>query len=295
LTRTPVRNDLWHDHCPLCGHADTAGMGKVPLLEDTVYSTHAVELEKVPEIWKCRNCASWFTQNAVPEATARSLYATGNSGSRWVAEPFEAAKSPELIRELDRHIGAGKTVLDIGCSTGELLDFAKGRGALTSGMDFSESCRPTVTGKGHRFGTSLADFSNERFDVVTAFDVIEHLYDFPGFMESMANLLKPGGKFIVLTGDISSLGARYCGSRWWYLRYPEHIVFPSRRVFDLHASVMYLERTVRTYASVGYRVSFLPALRASISLGVSGRYDGLPSLGPDHMLLTLSLPRKSEQ
>ena len=282
-----VTNDFRRQRCPACGDPAIAEVGKVRAAHDVEYSTHAIVLERVPEIWACRACGSWFTQNAVPPETSQSLYSSGSSGARWVAEPFEKAKDPALLAEFDRHITRAARVLDIGCSAGQLLDYAKARGAETCGMDYSAACGDTIKRKGHRFATALSEFDGERFDVVTAFDVIEHVYDLPRFFVGVAHLLEPGGKFIVLTGDIGSLGARICGSRWWYLRYPEHIVFPSRRFFGSQPAGLRLERTVRTYASVGYRVPFLHALRIAAALAMRGNYDGLPALGPDHLLMVL--------
>ena len=113
MTATSVRNDLWREQCPVCGNAVIDQIGKVPVSGDVEYSTHSVVLERVPEIWKCHACGSWFTQNAVPEATALALYASGNSGTRWLAEPFETAKNIELVGEFDRHIGAQTKILPI--------------------------------------------------------------------------------------------------------------------------------------------------------------------------------------
>lgn len=288
MTDTFVKNDLRWPRCPVCGDADIYEAGKIPIAGEIKYSTHSIRLERAPEIWKCRGCESWFTQNAIPKETSELLYASGDSGTRWTAEPFEKAKNSELTREFDRNVGAGCRLLDIGCSTGLLLDYAKKRGATTFGMDFSEACGAQVAGKEHRFAMSLSEFSDEQFDVITAFDVIEHVYDLAGFLRSSARMLRPGGKLIVLTGDIGCIGARLCRNRWWYLQYPEHIVFPSHKFFETRLEQLRLERTVRTYASIGYRVPLLSALRASLSLAMDGRYEGLPSLGPDHMLLTLS-------
>jgi len=287
LTTNPVRNNFLRQYCPACGDPAIAEIGKVPASATVEYSTHKICLERVPEIWKCRACGSWFTQNAVPPDTSQLLYSSGSSGARWAAEPFAQAKGPELIAEFNRHVAARTRILDIGCSTGELLDYAKARGAETCGTDFSAACGEIVRQKGHRFAAALPELGAERFDVVTAFDVIEHIYDLPGFLANVARVLKSGGKLIILTGDIGSIGARICGSRWWYLRYPEHILFPSRWYFGSRPAGLRLERTVRTYASVGYRVPFLHALRAAASLAMRGSYEGLPALGPDHILLVL--------
>lgn len=287
MTRTLVRNDLRRASCPACGARRLAPIGEVPAQTATGYSTHAIELERRPEIWRCLACGSWFTQNAVPEDVSRTLYATGASGDRWTAEPFKEAKGPELLAEFDRHVGAGTRLLDVGCSTGQLLDYAKGRGAQTWGTDFSAACRDVNEGKGHHFATSLEDFGAEQFDVVAAFDVIEHSYDLPGFLASLARALKAGGSLLVLTGDIASFSARLCRNRWWYARYPEHIVFPSRRYFGSLPAGLRLERIVRTYASVGYRVPCPYAARAAASLWLRGAYEGLPAIGPDHLLAVL--------
>lgn len=273
--------------CPICGDPTSSALGQVSFAGKTEYSSHQIELELVPEIWKCLACGSWFTQNAVPQEISQALYASGSSGERWTAEVFEKAKLPELIAEVDRHVTTGTRLLDVGCSSGQLLDYAKSRGAETWGMDFSTDCGRVITGKGHRFVSSLADLGAQRFEVVTAFDVIEHLYDAPSFLEDVARLLGPGGKLIVLTGDIASLSARLCGSRWWYLRYPEHIVFPSRRFFRGEPAGFKLERIVRTYASAGYRESPLQVARRALSLLIRRAYEGLPALGPDHMLVVL--------
>lgn len=287
MKRTPVRNDLRRQSCPACGDAGIALLGEVSAPTATEYSTHAIALERKPEIWSCRSCGSWFTQNAVPQEVSRALYATGTSGERWTAEPFEAAKGPELIAEFDRHVGAGTRLLDVGCSTGQLLDYAKARGATTWGVDFSAACREVNERKGHRFATALDEVAAERFDVVSAFDVIEHSYDLTGFLAALASVLRPGGMLLVLTGDIGSPSARFCRNRWWYLRYPEHIVFPSRRYLERRPPGLRLERVVRTFASVGYRVPYLNAVRTTVSLWLRHAYEGLPSIGPDHMLAVL--------
>jgi len=287
LSRLLVCNDLRRSTCAACGDARISPIGEVPPQPATEYSTHAITLERAPEIWCCRGCGSWFTQNAVPQEVSRQLYATGMSGERWTAEAFAAAKGAELLAEFDRHVGAGTRLLDVGCSTGQLLDYARARGAQTWGMDFSAACREVNERKGHRFVTALDELTAERFDVVSAFDVIEHSYDVPGFLAALARVLRPGGSLLVLTGDITSLSARLCGNRWWYLRYPEHIVFPSRRFLATRPASLRLERVVRTYASVGYRTPVLRAARTAASLWLRRAYEGLPAIGPDHLLAVM--------
>jgi SAM-dependent methyltransferase len=184
-------------------------------------------------------------------------------------------------------MGKGREVLDIGCSSGTLLDYAKAKGAATAGVDPSAACGELVTAKGHRFATTLTNFVGQRFDVITAFDVVEHIYNLSGFFDSVAHLMKPGGVLVILTGDVDCMEARFCGSRWWYSSYPEHVVFPSRRFFASRPAGLRLQRTVRTYASLGYRVPLRASLWTLLALTYRGKYAGLPSLGPDHLFLVL--------
>jgi SAM-dependent methyltransferase len=65
--------------------------------------------------------------------------------------------------------------------------------------------------------TETADLPRGFFDVVTMWDVIEHLTDPLGELVRVRDLLKPGGYLVVHTIDIGSLFARLMGSRWPWL------------------------------------------------------------------------------
>ncbi len=75
------------------------------------------------------------------------------------------------------------SVLDVGCSTGELLDFFKKRGTLTvSGCDISDEARDACTSKGILFEKVDLDRRNlalpyldNSFDVTICTHVLEHL------------------------------------------------------------------------------------------------------------------------
>ena len=62
-------------------------------------------------------------------------------------------------------------------------------------------------------------------DVITMFDVIEHL---PQPRESLAlcvRYLKPGGVIVITTGDFGSLAARWAGTKWRLMTPPQHLWF----------------------------------------------------------------------
>ena len=68
-----------------------------------------------------------------------------------------------------------------------------------------------------------APFRRESFDVITCFDVLEHLYEPRQVMTRVSEWLKPGGIFYVLVPNLDSAEARVFGSYWHGLELPRHL------------------------------------------------------------------------
>jgi len=94
-------------------------------------------------------------------------------------------------------------VLDIGCFDGFFVRKMRDHGIDAYGVDFN---RRAIADGAQRFSLgdrlsnkSAADLLAEgrRFDVVTMFEVIEHLDDFTQVISDCIALLKPGGHFII--------------------------------------------------------------------------------------------------
>jgi SAM-dependent methyltransferase len=68
-----------------------------------------------------------------------------------------------------------------------------------------------------------APFPAGFFDVVTAFDVLEHVYDPREFLRKVMEWLKPGGIFHALVPNVASWEARLFGSYWFGLDLPRHL------------------------------------------------------------------------
>jgi SAM-dependent methyltransferase len=70
------------------------------------------------------------------------------------------------------------------------------------------------------------------FDVVSAFDLIEHVPDPRAFLRRCAGLLKPGGTLIISTPDTGHLLRFLMRSRWPMLQPMQHLFLFSRRSFE---------------------------------------------------------------
>jgi 2-polyprenyl-3-methyl-5-hydroxy-6-metoxy-1,4-benzoquinol methylase len=100
-----------------------------------------------------------------------------------------------------RGIGAarpGLRVLDVGCSSGAWLEVAASEGMKATGVELGEATAEGARRRGLdvRTGTldeAFPEDSEERFDVITFWDVLEHLRDPRRELTLAAHLLAPGG------------------------------------------------------------------------------------------------------
>ena len=118
----------------------------------------------------------------------------------------------ERIRLLERFCGklAKKKILDIGCGNGDFLSVAKEAGANCFGTEFSEKLKKiTIERVGIPvYSESLEKFPEKDFDIITIFDVIEHIEKPIPFMAAVYNLLKNGGYILVYTPNFDSFSIK---------------------------------------------------------------------------------------
>ncbi|HHV61683.1 MAG TPA: glycosyltransferase [Firmicutes bacterium] len=108
-------------------------------------------------------------------------------------------------------------LLDVGCATGKFMTLALRAGWDVEGIDVSPFAVQVARKKGlkvHLGTVESLTLPPESFDVVTAFDVLEHVPDIRSFLEAIYTILKPGGKLILLSPDAGSFRAIAMAERW---------------------------------------------------------------------------------
>lgn len=124
-----------------------------------------------------------------------------------------------------------KTLLDIGCFTGDFLDIAKEHGFETYGFDTLSEALSSISDRHHVWSGSLfaAPRNLPRFDLVTLNDTIEHIADYKHeLLFIRKRLLRKKGVLFITTPDATSSVARLMGYRWGALDGHEHLLVYSK-------------------------------------------------------------------
>jgi SAM-dependent methyltransferase len=131
---------------------------------------------------------------------------------------------------LKRTSGPGK-VLDVGCGAGGFLSGMFKQGWQTHGMEIN----PRIASKVHRnlrLDIVLADsldqaYASSTFDLITFWDVLEHLSDPRRALEEASRIGRSSGMLIISLPNPDSLEARWFGHSWAGWDIPRHLwLFP---------------------------------------------------------------------
>jgi len=133
-------------------------------------------------------------------------------------------------------------LLDVGCSSGAFLKTATALGYCAQGVEPSAPAVRTAQEAGLDVRQGLlqdANYPAESFDVVTLFEVIEHLKEPQVLLTEIQRVLRPGGILLIGTGNAASWSAQVMGAQWEYFdidRHGGHISFFSPQSLALLAS-----------------------------------------------------------
>ena len=211
--------------CPNCGRDDftvtfNSNMGEADLQKDikTVYmlweDTHGRYV-------KCKNCHLIYVNPIEKASKINGDYSKmGNTDALIIrGSRLRAAKSQlGLIKKYK----SGTTLLDIGCGEGFFLFNASKAGYTTKGIEISQDAAEYA---GREFGLDVEakpfeelQFPDNYFDVVTLWQVLEHVPYPLIVLKEVHRILKPEGLLATSTPDIESILAKILRRKWWNLR-----------------------------------------------------------------------------
>jgi 2-polyprenyl-3-methyl-5-hydroxy-6-metoxy-1,4-benzoquinol methylase len=187
--------------------------------------------------------------------------------------PFVRADKPRL--------------LEIGCGSGDFLIEAQSRGFEVEGLEYSEHA---ATAANTRLGCQAVRVGSpeeeclaaNQYDVITAFDVIEHLRDPKKSLSSLSAALKPRGLLVIATPSLDSWSRRLLGRLWMEYK-TEHLTYFSRSSLK------------RLFQVTGFETVEFSRNYKVLSLGyVSAHFDRypVPIIGPILRCFRAILPSK---
>jgi SAM-dependent methyltransferase len=189
--------------CNLCGASEQRAVYSMP---DSVY--HEDEYFTVVE---CPGCGLGFL-NPRPTASEMQRY--------YPAEFYDG-----FDRERDFHEGryraeaafiqsvtgtqGSRVLLDVGCANGDFPRHMRTRGWEVEGVEISCTSRPIADFEVYRSEFPHIPVHEPRYDVVTAWAVLEHVHDPMAYFRKASDVLKPNGAFIFLVTNFKSASSRH--------------------------------------------------------------------------------------
>jgi len=146
-----------------------------------------------------------------------------------------------LIRQIVKYTEIdNKKVLDIGANTGSFLEAVKRKTPTAYGIEPSKEAALYCQNRGFQVENAVinnATLENNFFDIVTMWDVVEHLYDPKGDLLRIYSTIRPGGYLFVSTHDFDGLFSMLTGKRYPMLMYQHFYHFSKKTLSKMARSV----------------------------------------------------------
>jgi SAM-dependent methyltransferase len=278
--------------CPMCGADDGE-----PLVSTADHMNPGPERF---QMLSCRACGHLYqSPRPSPETIGRYYPNDYHAFQPAIADLPSPLRRLELRsyyatrrRMVERAAGRHGRILDVGCATGNFLDAMRGAGWRAQGVEPSPEASAYAR---ERLGLDVitgrleqADLPRAAFDVVTFWDVLEHVHEPRATLARAAELLRPGGVLILGLPNPDSLEAGLLGPHWIGWDLPRHLNLfrPARLRAQLGQHGMIVERI--SSPMHGYAVLVMSLEQRAKAAGKDQRLIGkLLRLPPARLLAAL--------
>ena len=232
-------------HCTSCGDnriqllfPQTTHLAR--FLENSTYSITEPSSGIHGDIYRCITCNTAFIDHTPIAKALLTHYKNQAIDATYIDTENGRRKTfKRIIKKLRNFASPSKNtaILDIGCGPGFFISEAEKVGYHASGADIASTSV--------NFAKNIADisqiqtietldpqtlFPNTKFNVITAFDFIEHTPNPQHFFETVSAKLKNGGILALTLPIIDSPGAKMFGKNWHALL-PSHLTYFSQESF----------------------------------------------------------------
>ena len=214
-----VTSHLIEVPCPVCTSTRST---QVLAVKDYVHRI----TEDTFGVRRCQVCGVGFLS---PRPSARDIgsfypnefyWSFEESATPLTATDVLARRRAQIANKLRclAHLESGR-LLDIGAMKGEFVYAALEAGWRAEGVEFAGSI-PNLFNVPIRYGEFLdMEFAPAKFDCVTMWAALEHVYEPRAYVRRIAQLLADGGTFLGVVTNFNSLQARFLRAD----DYPRHL------------------------------------------------------------------------
>lgn len=213
------------DQCPVCGSEKQHAFLEA---ED-----HNVSNDQF-KIVECDDCSFRFTNPIPTEESIGEYYKSENyvshSGTKkgFVNKVYHIVRNRAIKQKenLASKNSNGKSILDIGCGTGDFLGYCKSKNWKTLGLEPDDSARKIALENNKVEAKELGhlyQLEENSFDVISMWHVLEHVYNLNQDIEQYKKILKKSGTLIVAVPNCSSKDAEHYKSNWAAYDLPIHL------------------------------------------------------------------------
>ncbi|MFW6118468.1 MAG: class I SAM-dependent methyltransferase [Chloroflexota bacterium] len=232
---------------------------------------------------RCKNChLIYMNPMEKVSRTNEYYYKAKNTHAPTIRECYlRTAKSQ--VRLIQKY-ASGTSLLDIGCAQGFFLFSASKAGYTTKGIEISQDAAAYAI---KEFGLDVEAkpfeemrFSESSFDVVTLWQVLEHVPYPLMVLKEVYRILKPGGLVVASTPNIESIPAKILRKKWWDIKRLHINQFTTKTLTDILHNAGF-----KKMSSVSYRGFVSLSILLTMMLKYVNAYERLNGLfNPDSIL-----------
>lgn len=264
--------------CPLCGSDDyklrypaTAPVERELTADYFCCTSHHLSVHG--DIVKCKRCGMVYNNPQFSPELLDRMYKEVEDPTYVEESGARALTFKRSLEQLQNYAQPSGKMLDVGCYSGAFMKVAADAGWEIEGVELSRWAAGIAAGLniGPVYNKPLADLepSQHQYDVITMWDVVEHLTNPADMFRDALHLLKPGGLLAVSTHLADSLAVRLMGTRYPFFM-DMHVVHFSRatimRLLEQQGFRLLKIRPHRRILKLGY---FLEKLSYKVPVGKS--------------------------
>ncbi|OGE77638.1 hypothetical protein A3J19_04985 [Candidatus Daviesbacteria bacterium RIFCSPLOWO2_02_FULL_41_8] len=257
-----AKNDSLREKCPICPsfgykviYPSSVNFGKD--LNGRTFSARRFPDRVHGTIVKCNKCGLVRTLEIIDSHQLSALYHNSQFTYNSLIDNLRFSYA-KIVQEALRYSKRKNNFLDIGCGNGFMLEeaqkigFKKVYGIEPSWNAISKAGKSVKSNIKHDI-LRPGIFNKNSFDVITVFQVFDHIPDPNHFLKICLTLLRPKGVLVLMNHDVESIFARVLGEK--------------SPIIDIEHTYFYSQKTIaKILRKNGYRLlkAYSPSAKISI-------------------------------